>query len=179
MNQETSKWRKQDGVIYFSVTSDGTPGPKWIERLEGNGFHVEKYAKQVLCSPDFKPTNGITIEVAVLMGMLFANNDRTKKKILAEADKRKLTKPNAEVACLIRELFTDEEIEQMGLWWIVVMHEPIKDSDDDPILLSARRDCGGRRLRACVDFSDGGWDRGNGFAFVVSEKQEVDDVNLK
>ncbi len=179
MNQETSKWRKQDGVIYFSVTSDGTPGPKWIERLEGNGFRIGDSAKQVLCSPSFKPTNGITTEVAVLLGMLFRDINRTTENIRAEADKRKLTKPNAEVACLIREKFTDEEIEQMGLWWIVVMHEPIKDFDDDPILLSACRDCGGRRLRACVDFSDGGWDRGNGFAFVVSEKQEVDDVNVK
>src|SRR3989338_4470544 len=121
-------WRKEDGIIYFSVTSDGTTGEDWIKRLGGNGFRVGNYAKQVLRSPDFKPTNGVTIEVAVLKGILFEDNDRITKKIRAKADKRKLQKPNAELACLIREKFTDEDIEAMGLWYIVAMHEPINHS---------------------------------------------------
>src|SRR5687767_5139046 len=69
-------WREEDGVIYFSVTSDGTTGEDWIKRLEGNGFRVRDYAKQVLRSPDFKPTNGVTTEVAVLQGMLFEDRNR-------------------------------------------------------------------------------------------------------
>src|SRR3989338_4837086 len=101
VSEPTRSWREEDGVIYFSVTSDGTT------------------------------------EVAVLKGMLFEDNDRITKKIRAEADKRKLSKPNAELACLIREKFTDKEIEAMGLWYIVAMHEPINDSDGDPFLLNA------------------------------------------
>ena len=129
VSEPARSWREEDGVIYFSVTSDGTSGEDWITRLESKGFHVGDYAKQVLRSPDFKPTNGVTTEVAVLKGMLFEDNDRITKKIRAEADKRKLLKPNAELACLIREKFTDKEIEAMGLWYIVAMHEPINDSD--------------------------------------------------
>lgn len=162
-------WREEDGVIYFSVTSDGTTGEDWIKRLEGNGFRVGDYAKQVLRSPDFKPTNGVTTEVAVLKGMLFEDNDRITKKIRAEADKRKLSKPNAELACLIREKFTDKEIEAMGLWYIVAMHEPINDSDGDPCLLIADRDGDGRWLGAYYGRPDHGWDRDNGFAFAVSQ----------
>ncbi|MEK7478188.1 MAG: hypothetical protein AAB645_02365, partial [Patescibacteria group bacterium] len=60
VSEPTCTWREQDGVIYFSVTSDGTTGEDWIKRLEGNGFRVGDYAKQVLRSPDFKPTNGVT-----------------------------------------------------------------------------------------------------------------------
>src|SRR3989344_2731566 len=141
-------WREKDGVIYFSITSDGTTGEDWIKRLEGNGFRVGDYAKQVLRSPDFKPTNGVTTEVAVLKGMLFEDNDRITKKIRAEADKRKLGNPNPELACLIREKFTDKEIEAMGLWYIVAMHEPVNDSDGGPLLLNASRYGGGRWLRA-------------------------------
>ena len=100
--ESTRNWREEDGVIYFSVTSDGTTGEDWINRLEGNGFRVGDYAKQVLRSPDFKPTNSVTTEVAVLKGMLFEENDRITKKIRAEADKRKLGKPEPELACLIR-----------------------------------------------------------------------------
>ena len=29
----TRSWREEDGVIYFSVTSDGTTGEDWITRL--------------------------------------------------------------------------------------------------------------------------------------------------
>ena len=87
------------------------------------------------------------------------------KKIRAEADKRKLSKPNAELACLIREKFTDKEIEVMGLIWIVAMHEPINDSDGDPCLMSVNRYDNGRQLSAnCVRSGDT-LKRGNGFAF--------------
>ncbi len=163
VSEPTRSWREENGVIYFSVTSDGTTGEDWIKRLEGNDLRIGDYAKQVLRSPDFKPTNGVVIEVAVLKGKLFEDNDRITKKIRAEADKRKLSEPNAELACLIREKFTDKEIEAMGLWWIVAMHEPINDSGGGPSLLSADRFDGGRWLRAY----DGGPD--SGFAFAVSQ----------
>ena len=165
----TRSWREEDGIIYFSVTSDGTTGKDWITRLESKGFRVGDYAKQVLRSPDFKPTSGVTTEVAVLKGMLFEDNDRITKKIRAEADKRKLEKPNAELSCLIREKFTDKEIEAMGLWYIVAMHEPINDSDGDPFLLYADRDGVGRWLDACRGGPDDRWYRVNGFAFAVSQ----------
>ena len=162
-------WREEDGVIYFSVTSDGTEGVDWIKRLEGNGFRVGDYAKQVLRSPDFKPTNGVTTEVAVLKGMLFEDNDRITKKIRAEADKRKLGKPEPELACFIREKFTDEEIEAMGLVWIVAMHEPIGDSDGGPGLLGAGRNVGGRWLGAYDGRPDRRWGREGGFVFAASQ----------
>ena len=168
ISEPTRSWREEDGAIYFSVTSDGTTGEDWIKRLEGNGFRVGDYAKQVLRSPDFKPTNGVTTEVAVLKGMLFEDNDRITKKIRAEADKRKLSEPNAELACLIREKFTDKEIEATGLIWVVAMHEPINDSDGVPRLLGASRGDVGRWLHAYNDRPGSGWARDSGFAFAVS-----------
>ncbi|MBI2475295.1 hypothetical protein HYV69_02600 [Candidatus Uhrbacteria bacterium] len=167
VSEPIRSWREEDGVLYFSVTSDGTTGEDWITRLESKGFRVGDYAKQVLRSPDFKPTSGVTTEVAVLKGMLFEGNDRITKKIRAEADKRKLSKPNAELACLIREKFTDKEIEAMGLWWIVAMHEPINDSDGAPDLLSADRYGDGRWLSACDGRPADRWNRAHGFAFAV------------
>ena len=169
VSEPIRSWREEDGVIYFSVTSDGTTGEDWIKRLEGNGFRVGDYAKQVLRSPDFKPTSGVTTEVAVLKSVLFEDNDRITKKIRAEAYKRKLGKPNAELACLIREKFTDKEIEAMGLGYIVAMHEPINDFDGDPNLLCALRRGGGRWLGTYSDGPGGRWNRDVGFAFAVSQ----------
>ncbi len=169
VSKPTRSWREQDGVIYLSVTSDGTTGPEWISRLESKGFRIGIYPKNVLCSKDFKPTSGITTEIAILKGMLFENSNRVTKKIRVEAESRKLTKPNAEVACLIRENFSDEEIEAMGLWWIVAMHEPINDSGGDPRLLCLDRVDGGSWLGAHCGSPDRRWGRSDGFAFVVSQ----------
>ena len=170
VSEPTRSWREEDGVIYFSVTSDGTTGDDWITRLESKGFRVGDYAKQVLHSPDFKPLVGLTTQkVAVLKGTLFDDDGRITKKIRAEADKRKLTKPNAELACFIREKFTDKEIEAMGLLYIVAMHEPINDSGGDPSLLGADRSGSGRWLSACCGKPGGRWSRGYGFAFAVSQ----------
>jgi len=165
---DNQRWREQDGVIYFKVTSNGMTGPQWIEHFEKKGIQLSKWAKNVLLSPDFKPTNGVTTEVAVLKDMLFEDNDRITSKIRAEANKRKLVKPEAELGCLIRDTFTDEEIEAMGIVCIMAFHEPIKDSDGYPNLLSVDRFGDGHCLNAYCVRSDLRWSRGNGFAFVVS-----------
>lgn len=160
------RWREQDGVIYFTVTSNGMTGSQWIEYFEKRGIQLSKWAKDVLLSSDFKPTNGVTTEIAVLKGMLFTDSNRITSKIRAEADKRKLTKPNAELGCLIRDMFTDEEIGVMGLKWIVAFHEPIKDSDGNQNLLGASRNGDGRWLNAYCGSPDDYWNRDYGFAFV-------------
>lgn len=163
------KWIEKDGVIRFSVTSDGTTGEEWISRLESKSFRVGDYAKSVLRLKRFKPTLGVTTEIAVLKGEIFSDNDRITKNIRKEAKNRKLSTPNAEIACLIREKFSNEELEAMGLYWIVAMHEPIKDSVGDPkFLLSANRDDNGSWLCARYGGSGDGWERSDGFAFVVS-----------
>ena len=167
LNQPTRHWREEDGVIYFSVTSDNESGEGWIKRLEAKGYRVSDYTKSVLHSPDFKPTNGVTTKIAVLKGSIFEDSDRITQNIRAEADKRGLTKPDAEVACLIRDQFSDEEVEAMGLWWIVAMHEPIKDSDGGPNLLGAGRSDDGRWLDVCCGDPDCRWDREFGFAVAV------------
>jgi hypothetical protein len=101
--------------------------------------------------------------------MIFSDKDRVTKKIRAYTSERNFSKPNAEVACLIRENFSDEEIKAMGLIWIITMHEPIKDSDDDLRLLHADRNDDGRWLNTYYDDPDSRWDRESGFAFVVSQ----------
>ena len=160
-------WTEKDGVIRFSVTSDGTTGEEWIARLESKGFRVGDYAKSVLRSKDFKPTNRIIYEITVLKGELFSDSDRITKTIRKEAKNRKLSTPNAEVACLIREKFSDKELEAMGLYLIVTMHEPIKDSGGFPRLLSAIRSGSGSWLDTHYDNPDNEWLRGSGFSFVV------------
>jgi hypothetical protein len=162
-------WEEHDGVISFSVTSDGTTGEEWIARLEKKGLRVGDYAKSLLRSKDFVPTKGVTSQIAVLKGELFSDDDRVTKTIRAEGKKRKLSTPNAEIACLIREKFSDKELEAMGLWRIIVMHEPIKDSGGGLSLLGAYRNDDGQWLDTYYDNPDNGWNREGGFAFVSAQ----------
>ena len=160
------KWIEHEGVINFWVKSDGATGKEWITRLEEKGFDIPKWTKEVLLSPDFKPTKDVETEVAVLKGVMFYDNDRNMEKIRAEAESRTLGKPNAEVACLIREKFSDEEIEAMGLWAIFIMHEPIKDSAGELLTLAVERRAGGNSLAGYTDKPGQMREKGEGFAFV-------------
>ena len=69
---------------------------------------------------------------------------------------------------------SDSECEQlthfMGLDWIVVMHEPIEDSDGDHPILGVSRESEGQRLgTTSYNNPEGWWSRNRGFAFVVSQ----------
>lgn len=163
------KYTEKDGVIRFSVTSNGLTGEEWISRLESKGYSVDPYVKSILLSEDFVPTNGVKSEIVVLKGILFTDGNRTTKNIRAEARKRNFIKLNAETACLIREEFTDEELKSMGLYWLVVMHNLIDDSDGDPSLLSVSRDGDGRWLSACYGRPAYRWSHDDGFAFALPQ----------
>jgi hypothetical protein len=165
-----SKFSEHDGGIYFTVTSNGFSGKDWIKHFNKKGVEIGNYAKQLLLSEDFKPSKkGTTSQIVVIKGEFFSDNDRITSKIREEADRRNMTKPNAEVACLIRDLFTDDEIKAMGLSWIVTMHEPIKDSDGDPHLLSTNRNGNKSWLSTYYGPPDRRWHRGSGFAFVAPQ----------
>lgn len=167
MHSTSDTWREQNGVITFSVTSNGRTGEEWIIYFDANGIKLTRWAKDALRSSAFQPTNGITMNIAILKGELFTDENRVTSFIQAEADKRKLTKPNAEVACLIRDMFTNQEIKEMGLKWIVAMHEPIEDSDRNPNFLGTGRLGDGPWLSTDFVKPGHGWSRVNGFVFAA------------
>jgi hypothetical protein len=164
------KWLEKDDVIYLKVTSDGTSGPNWIERLEKQGFKLDKYAKDLLWSKDFKATTNIVYTIAVLKGNLFIDSGRITKKIRSEAKRRNLVTPNPEVACLIREMFSDAEIAAMRLDWIAVFHRSIKGSNGDFNLLHTKCTADNSCLNTRYDNPVLGWSMEHGFAFEVSRK---------
>lgn len=169
ISKAESDWFERDKVIYFSVTSDGTTGEGWITRLNNKGFSIETPTRQMLRGPDFMPTDGVTYKVAVLKGVFFKDNDRFTHIVCAEAKRRGFTQPNAEVACLIREKFSDQVLKAMRLWGIVAMHEPIKNFDGTLSLLMTHRINGGRLLDSCSVCPHTWWSFPYGFAFVASQ----------
>ena len=81
-----------------------------FSHYDARGIKIGDYAKQFILSSAFKPTKGVTYKVAVIKGELFSDENRISDKIRKEADKRKLKTPPLELALLIRDKFSDEEI---------------------------------------------------------------------
>lgn len=74
-NKPACFWtKKEDGIIYSSVTTDGTTGEGWIERF-GDECNKDKIREagsleNILCSSEFKPTNNMTFNLAI--GFVYA-----------------------------------------------------------------------------------------------------------
>lgn len=167
-------WKSSGGgVIRFAVTSEGTTGPQWIERLLRNGKRIGDYGMSALLSPDFMPTIGITTNMVVLPGtMFFQEENRATTMQIREAARTQWNaiSPNAEVACLIRERFSDKDLEAMGLVYIAVCHEPIRvygcHVPGHPNILNVSRHGYGHWLDAFCGKPDQRWDRHGGFGFA-------------
>ncbi len=158
-----------EGNIHFTLTSNGFTREQWEQQLERRGWRIGDYARQVLrCANEAPTSEGTVHHIVVHPGKLISDSDRITKKIRAAAKKYGWLKPHWEVACLIRDTFTDEQLQQMGLWCIVTMHESIKDSNGVPILLGLGRYDDGRWLDAVFGRPDGDWNGRVGFAFAVS-----------
>ncbi len=164
-------WTEKDGVIYFTVVSNGRTGEQWINHFTDKKIKIDEYAKSVLLSDEFNKnvTNNVTTEIAVLKALLWNDyNNRTVKNIRAKADEMKLSNPQAEVACLIRDAYLDEELKAIKPWWIVIMHEPIKDSDGCPYLFFVNLNDSDPCLEAYYVMLHNRFHGDHGFAFVVS-----------
>lgn len=155
--------------MHFSVTSKNFTGKEWVDHLKGKGFMVSGFAKRLILSECFKPTSGIKSEVVIVNGSLFEGEDRLTENIIKYARLKNLARPNPEVACLIREALSDEDIEAMGISWIMVMHEFLTDkTKDEGLLFTGRGDCG-RLLGGFLARKNDHWNKDNGFAFVMKK----------
>jgi hypothetical protein len=159
------KWHEEDGVISFTVTPDGTTGEQWHKRLKRKGICIKNGTENVLASNGFKITRNPAINVLILKGVLFDDEHRLTINVRDEAYyRRRLRAPNPDIACLIREKFTDDEIQEMGLWTILTMHQPIKDAIGQPFLLGAFS--AEKSLNVVQDKHQKQFNRGIGFAFI-------------
>ncbi|MBU1557732.1 hypothetical protein KKC45_02115 [Patescibacteria group bacterium] len=179
VSEPVQRWTTDsDGLIRFKLTGLGFTGPEWISRLESKGHELSTWAKDILSSSNFVSCEkGKVYNLTVLPGKLFSDEERKTKNIRVEADHRGLIHGEnlpTEIGCLIRENFTNEEIKQMGLNWLVTMHEPVKDSDGDPFLLCTLWDGGWSWLGAGWGEPGIQWHREHGFVFLASQVSSRD-----
>lgn len=170
------RWSEKHRVISLpTLASPGiASGEKWLHRFEVTGLSLSPRVRSILTSPHFHPApSGTLHSVKIVRGKVFGNEQRT-----TEAMRRYVSevvygeKPKAshlELACLIRDAFTDDELRRMGLSWIVVMHKPLENENGEPHQLTV---C--RRFRRFEQMDvirapdEGKWFSTVGFAFSTT-----------
>lgn len=165
------KWKERDGVFYLDVYTDGgANGRMWDYRLKRKGYNLEMETSDLLYSEGFEVTSKMVLksQIAILKNIPV---EYFTKHICDFAIKGGLLIPKTDIACLLREKLTDDDLENMGLRDIAVMHDPIiKSNGGSRILGVSRRDKGN-----LLDVYCGGGDTcwrpvTTGFAFVVSHE---------
>lgn len=128
---ENNKWTEKDGVIYFSVISNGRTAEEWLDFFKRKG-DVSEFAEPLLFSKYFKSTNGVLTEVAIIKKK-FRKKDpdyEEEQEVELRAEYLKFKQPNPEVICLIAEKFSIDDFVGMNLDWLLSMHKPIYDKND-------------------------------------------------
>lgn len=159
---------KSVSSVLKPLTSAGVTGKKWTARLENTRSGVGDSAKQILLSKSFVPTTGTVYHPVLIRGDEFAiDADRTNKNVREEALCRCYQTPPAELAPMLRETLSNEEIREIGLDSLVVMHEPITDSNGEPRVLGIGRFAYQEWIFGYYGHPGHQWDRQTGFVFLA------------
>ena len=158
------------------VTSDGRNGHQFIEVMEFNRFDLGKWAKNCMTVGRDAQGNlvvtsdsGQVYKPVVIKGEEFEDDERITSNIRKVVAGMKCLTPPWWLAPLLREAMSDEEIEALGLDWLIVMHEPITDSDGSLLLLGLNRFDAGRGLGAYDGYPTPRWFRRRGFVFLAPQ----------
>lgn len=154
----------------LTVTTTGLTGKQWLARMEKGKYQVSSYAKDILLSKEFDAANlkkDISQEIVIVKASDVGQYSTTQQ-IKDYAKSKGYGMPTPELALLVRETISDEEMKELGVWYVAVLHDPIKDSDGDPDVLDSDRRDGGRWLDAYWGNPGAQWDDDGSFAFLVS-----------
>ncbi len=173
-NIVSSSMSKLDRIT-FTVTGLGLTGAEWVTHLESNGHKLTDWAQNILSKPDYDENHRLEVgkeyKVVLVVGKeIKRDRDRSTANLKAiatrELGEQSVTDLKGELALLIREKFTNADLEVMGIWYIVVLHKPIIDSVGDAIVLYSSRYDGKSWVRAYYDGPGRQWRDNGAFAFL-------------
>ena len=167
--------RNENGHIVFTIIGLDITGAEEIKRIEASGYRIGDWARSCLTSTKadgYDKNHRLVAEkeykIVLIPGKEIAkDSDRTTKDLQKLAEKYGYDKPLAGIVPRVRESISDKQMEEMGIWYIVALHDPIIGSDGDPGVLSSVRSDDGLWLSGYWDDPDDEWGDGGAFAFLV------------
>ena len=165
----TRDWWINGDLIRGRFKFDTMSGPKWFAMLRTRNV-ISKPAEEILKNTphqDFGPS--MCDEMVILPGWLWEVEDRTSANIRAYARKHNLFELTLEDACISRARLDKKQIQDMGLSYIVTMHN---NPSNGQLLTSASFDSQEDALITHSGQPSANWNEGFGFAFGVVKKSQ-------
>lgn len=128
----------EDGLITLKATSHGHTGPEQERFLKERGYNVTKWASEILNHEDFTwSPKGTELQIGILTYKVFKAHSNFKDLLWTPGNAWKFLqevygvkdRPTHDIGGLLREHLSDKQIEEMGLWGIPTLSDPLKDSD--------------------------------------------------
>lgn len=148
-----------------TLTTSGRTPKQWVAHLKED-HNISSWAESIILNPDFKKAcakKGTQYNIAFVYGR-DVPTPRTTDAIRAHAASLGYETPSPEVALLLRESLTDQDLKDMDVDYVVTMHTPITVSGGDPGLL--RVGLGGW-LNSYWDSPGRRWSTRGAFGFLV------------
>jgi len=168
--------RNEHGHIVLTVVGLDLTGKQEVERFTAAGFCASGWAKSCLLSTkkdsydkNHRLVAGQSYKIALMPTREIEREaDRTIDALHTRGiEKYGYEKPLAGIVPRIRETVSDNQMEEMGFWYIAAPHDTIKDSDGEPLVLYANRIDGGLWLNALWALPVPCWFDLGAFAFLV------------
>ena len=169
--------RNEQGHVVLTFTGLNLMGAAEIERLEAASYRVSNYAKPCMLSSkedSYDKHHRLEADriykVALMPGReIERDSNRTTTNLRDRGMKHySYGKPLAGLIPRVREVLSDKQMEELGIWYAAALHDPITGSDGIPDVLDANRGGDGRLVGACWDEPDFRWLGDGAFVFPVS-----------
>lgn len=168
--------RNAHGHVVLTFTGLDLTGTEEIKRLEEADYDVGNCVRSCLRSirddsydKHHRLVAGRVYKVALMPGRdIQRDGDRTTKALRRRGmDYYGYGKPLGGLIPRVREVFSDRDMEDFGIWYAAALHDPITDSEGRPSVFFAFRHDDGRQVNAHQDDSDSRWNDDGVFVFPI------------
>ncbi|MEK7128611.1 MAG: hypothetical protein AAB933_03560 [Patescibacteria group bacterium] len=155
--------------VHFRVVSNGFTREQWISHFRGR---LSRGAYKILRQAEEPPTKKVIYNIGVL-AFKYRYSGISAEMVQEVAKEKKWLHCHWEVACLIRDALSNEELKDLRMGWsLMFVNNGLTDIFCDPhLLLYIDFNANESKIDACKQHHDQYWCTTIGFPFVVPEKE--------
>lgn len=136
------------GHIVLTVMNSGRTGPAEVATLDWEGYFIDHRAASIISSPRYEEEHVLGRGVHRIVLMPGSEIRDMKRRTSAQCLKRGVNRygykqPTANVMIMVRRILTDADMDELGLVYVVALHEPIEDHSGCESQLQIYRAVGG------------------------------------
>lgn len=169
--------RNEHGHVVLTFVGLDLTGAQEIERLVAQQYIVGDFAKSCFLSTNEDSYDlhhclvaGQEYKVALIPNKeIESDSDRTTDALRKRGmEHYGYGKPLGGVIPRVREVLSDKQMEELGIFYAVALHDPIIDAVGGPNVLGASRNGGGHKVNAFWNGPNNQWVDGGACVFPVS-----------